>query len=172
MVEGVQSWIAAGVPASQIAAGVAFYGRAQTLTVSSTNTQYNPAVVGAPLGDQLDGPWQDQYCSSDTQAASGVWRYTYMRSQGLLTTPTTAASPWVRSFDNVTQTPWLFNPTNKQYISYDDPVSIGVKADYAISAGLAGLFCWSVDEDNGELLAAMQKVIAGNGSPTPISTGE
>ena len=172
LVEGVQSWIAAGVPASQIAAGVAFYGRAQTLNVSSTNTQYNPAVVGAPLGDQLDAPWQDAYCSSDYQAASGVWRYTYMRSQGLLTTPTTAASPWIRSFDNVTQTPWLFNPSNKQYISYDDPISIGAKADYAISAGLAGLFSWSVDEDNGELLAAMQKVIAGNTSPTPITTGK
>ncbi|KAH8547892.1 glycoside hydrolase superfamily [Umbelopsis sp. PMI_123] len=171
LVEGVQSWISAGVPASQIAAGVAFYGRAQTLTVSSTTTQYNPAVVGAPLGDQLDGPWQDAYCSSDSQSASGVWRYTYMRSQGLLTSPTTAASPWIRSFDNVTQTPWLFNPTNKQYISYDDPVSVGLKADYAISAGLAGLFCWSVDEDNGELLAAMQKVLSGNTSPTPITTG-
>ncbi|KAM3589400.1 hypothetical protein VKS41_000266 [Umbelopsis sp. WA50703] len=171
LVEGINSWISAGVPANKIAAGVAFYGRAQVTNVTSTNTQYNPATVGAPLGDSLDAPWQDAYCSSDSQSASGVWRYSYMRSQGLLTSPTTAASPWIRNYDNVTQTPWLFNPSNKQYISYDDPISIGAKADYALSAGLAGLFCWSLDEDNGELLAAMAKVIANNPTPTPITTG-
>ncbi|KAG2186181.1 hypothetical protein INT43_002619 [Umbelopsis isabellina] len=171
LVEGVNTWISAGVPANKIVAGVAFYGRVQTTNVASTTTQYNPAVVGAPLGDSLDAPWQDAYCSSDVQSASGVWRYSYMRSQGLLTTPTTAAAPWVRHYDNVTQTPWLFNPSNKQYISYDDPISIGAKADYALSAGLAGLFCWSLDEDNGELLAAMAKVIANNPPPTPITTG-
>ncbi|KAG2174288.1 hypothetical protein INT43_004311 [Umbelopsis isabellina] len=170
LVEGVNSWIAAGVPANKIAAGVAFYGRAQTTTVSSTTTQYNPAVVGAPLGDSLDAPWQDAYCSSDYQSASGVWRYSYMRSQGLLTSPTTAGSPWIRNYDSVTQTPWLFNPSNKQYISYDDPTSIAAKANYALSAGLAGLFCWSLDEDNGELLAPMAAVIANNPPRVPITT--
>lgn len=81
-----------------------------------------------------------------------------MRSQGVLTTPTTAASPWIRNFDNITQTPWLYNPTNKQYISYDDPVSIGVKTNWAITQNLAGLFCWSVEMDNGELLALLPPV--------------
>jgi chitinase len=95
-----------------------------------------------------------------------------MRSEGLLTSSTTAASPWIRSYDSVTQTPWLFNPSNKQYISYDDPTSIAAKANYALSAGLAGLFCWSLDEDNGELLAAMAQVIANNPAPTPITTGK
>jgi chitinase len=140
--------------------------------VTSTTTQYNPATVGAPLGDSLDAPWQDAYCSSDYQSASGVWRYSYMRSEGLLTSPTTAASPWIRNYDSVTQTPWLFNPSNKQYISYDDPVSIAAKANYALSAGLAGLFCWSLDEDNGELLAPMAQVIANNPTRTPITTGK
>lgn len=92
-----------------------------------------------------------------------------MRSQGLLTGPTTAASPWIRNFDNITQTPWLYNPTNKQYISYDDPVSIGVKTQWAISQNLAGLFCWSVEQDNGELLAAMKPILSGNVPVTSTS---
>jgi chitinase len=172
-VEGIESWKAAGVPYNKLAGGIAFYGRAQTLTGSSDpTTQYNAAVSPTPpSGDSLDGYWQDAYCSSDSQAASGVWRYSYMRSQGLLTSPTTAASPWVRHYDNVTQTPWLYNPTNKQFISYDDTISLGVKADYAINTGLAGLFVWSVDEDNGELLGSIAKVVSGNPSRTTITTG-
>lgn len=172
-VEGINSWKAAGVPYNKLAGGIAFYGRAQTLTVTSDpTTQYNSAVSpNPPLGDSLDGPWQDAYCSSDTTVASGVWRWSYMRSQGLLTTPTTAASPWVRHFDNYTQTPWLYNPTNKQFISYDDPVSLGVKTNYAISQDLAGLFVWSVDEDNGELLSAIAPMIANNPPRTTITTG-
>lgn len=92
-VEGIQSWNAAGVPYKKLAGGIPFYGRAQTLSVDSApKTQYNPAVSpNAPLGDQLDGPWQDAYCSSDSQSASGVWRWAYLRSQGILTSPTTAS---------------------------------------------------------------------------------
>lgn len=92
-----------------------------------------------------------------------------MRSQGVLTAPTTAASPWIRNFDNYTQTPWLYNPTNKQYISYDDPVSVGVKTNWAITQNLAGLFCWSVEQDNGELLAAMKPILNGNVATTTTS---
>lgn len=92
-----------------------------------------------------------------------------MRSQGLLSSPTTAASPWVRHFDNTTQTPWLYNPSNNQYISYDDPVSLGVKTQYALSNDLAGLFVWSVDEDNDELLAAIAPMVASNPAKTPIA---
>jgi chitinase len=171
-VEGIQTWNSAGVPYNKLVGGVSFYGRVQTLTVSSNpTTQYSPAVSpNPPLGDSDDGPWTDPYCSSDSEQASGEWKWTNLRSQGVLTTPTTAASPWIRHFDNITQTPWLYNPTNKQYMSYDDPVSIGVKTQWAIDNGLAGLFCWSVEQDNGELLAAMKPMISGNGPTTTTSS--
>lgn len=170
-VEGIEYWNSAGVPYNKLAGGVAFYGRAQTLTVSSNpTTQYNSAVSpNAPLGDSDDGPYTNAYCSLDSSLASGNWKYKNLRSQGVLTSPTVAASPWIRHFDNITQTPWLYNPTNKQYISYDDPVSIGVKTQWAIEKDLAGLFIWSLEQDNGELIAAMQPVIGGN-PPTTSTT--
>ncbi|KAF1806541.1 carbohydrate-binding module family 5 protein [Mucor lusitanicus] len=169
-VEGIEYWKSAGVPYNKLAGGVAFYGRAQTLTITSNpTTQYNPAVSpNPPLGDSNDGPWTNPFCSSDSSPASGEWKYKNLRSQGVLTSPTVAASPWIRHFDNITQTPWLYNPTNKQYISYDDPVSVGVKTQWAVSKDLAGLFVWSLEQDNGELIAAMQPVIGGN--PPPTST--
>ncbi|KAI8326751.1 glycoside hydrolase superfamily [Choanephora cucurbitarum] len=152
--QGIEAWNAAGVPYNKLVGGIPFYGRAQTLTVSSNpTTQYNPAVSpNPPLGDSLDGPWTNPYCSKDSSQASGVWL-------GLLSSPTTAASPWIRHFDDITQTPWLYNPTNKQFISYDDPISLGVKTKYALDKGLAGLFVWSIEQDNGELLDAISPMI-------------
>lgn len=91
-----------------------------------------------------------------------------MRSQGVLTGPTTAAAPWIRNFDPITQTPWLYNPNTKVYISYDDPISVGVKTQHVLDKDLAGLFVWSLEQDNGELIAAMQPVIGGN--PPATST--
>ncbi|KAI9481131.1 MAG: glycoside hydrolase superfamily [Benjaminiella poitrasii] len=173
LVEGIELWKAAGVPYNKLAAGIAFYGRSQTLTVSSTpNTQYNSAVSpNPPLGDSLDGAWTNPYCSKDSSAASGVWRWTNMRSQGILTSPTTAASPWIRNYDDVTQTPWLYNPSTKVFISYDDPTSLSAKTQYALKTDLAGLFVWSIEQDNGELLNAIAPMISGNTKPTPITTG-
>jgi chitinase len=172
-VEGIEVWKAAGVPYNKIAGGVGFYGRSQTLTVNSNpTTQYNPAVPNTPpTGDSLDGPWTNPYCPSESFSASGIWRWTNLRSQGVLTSPTTAAAPWIRNFDEITQTPWLYNPTNKVYVSYDDPISLGVKTKHALSKDLAGLFVWSVEQDNGELLSAINPMIAGNGPRHPVTSG-
>ncbi|ORX56719.1 glycoside hydrolase [Hesseltinella vesiculosa] len=173
-VSAIDAWMGAGVPASKIVPGVAFYGRSATATVDMSNTnQYQPQNAGnPPSGDSDDAYWQDPYCSKDPGGVSGVWKYRNLRSQGVLTSPTTAAAPWIRKFDNVTQTPWLFNPTTKAFISYDDPVSIGVKTDYAISKNLGGLMVWSVDEDssNGELLAVAAKILANGGGGSTTTT--
>lgn len=162
-VEGINAWHDAGVPYNKIAGGIPFYGKSRTLNITYIPaTQYNPAFPNPPLGDANDGPFTNPYCPSDTSAASGDWAYKNLRSQGILTSPTTAAEPWIRNFDNYTQTPWLFNPTNNTYISYDDVISVSVKTQWAIENNLAGLFCWSVDQDNGELLAAMEPILSNN----------
>jgi chitinase len=140
-----------------------------------TGSQYQAQSTVTPQGDQTDAYWQDPYCSADPGGLSGQWQWKYMRSQGVLTTPTTAASPWVRYFDNVTQTPWLFNTNTKSYLSYDDPVSIGVKINYAVCQGLAGAMVWDVSNDNGELLTAVNAIKTatcngGGGSTTTAST--
>ncbi|CAO3642703.1 unnamed protein product [Mucor fragilis] len=172
-VESIEYWHAAGVPYKKLVGGVAFFGRARKLLVKQDpTTQYNPAETPfRPFGDQDDGPFTNPYCPANSEPQSGAWKYTNLRSQGLLPTPTTAAVPWIRHFDEITKTPWLYNPTNQQYISYDDPVSIGIKTQWAIEKGLAGLFCWSVEQDNGELLDAMRPILeCSEPSSTPTKT--
>lgn len=196
LTQAVNDWIAAKVPANQLVAGMAFYGRSTTgksRSLSSKNfpicnfhwhgnlaledmtvtgSQYQAQSTVVPQGDQIDAYWQDPYCSSDPGGMSGLWQWKYLRSQGVLTAPTTAASPWVRYFDNTTVTPWLFNPTTKMYISYDDTVSLAAKVNLALCKGLAGAMVWDVSNDNGELLAVVNTVKTGtcNGGGSTTTT--
>lgn len=42
----------------------------------------------------------------------------------------------------MTKTPWLFNPSTKHYISYDDPQSLDIKVQHALCEDLAGVMVW------------------------------
>ncbi|KAJ2851072.1 hypothetical protein IWW36_001419 [Coemansia brasiliensis] len=153
-VSAIDAWTKAGWPANQLTAGLAFYGRStiakQDMTKDPKN-MYQPQESVVPLGDSEDASWFD--ACAGTTANSGTWQWKHLRDQGVLTGPETAASPWVRQWDDVSQTPWLFNPSTKQFISYDDPKSLKIKIDYAASKGLAGTMIWSANMDyNGELL--------------------
>ncbi|KAJ2489260.1 hypothetical protein IWW37_004137 [Coemansia sp. RSA 2050] len=153
-VSAINDWTGAGFPANQLTAGIGFYGRSTIALKDMTKdpkNQYQPQSQVVPLGDSEDAPWYD--ACAGTTANSGVWQWKHLRDQGVLTSPSTAAAPWVRQWDDVSQTPWLFNPSTNQFISYDDPQSLQIKIDYAASKGLAGAMIWSVNMDyNNELL--------------------
>nr|QDJ94321.1 chitinase chiA1 [Cordyceps cicadae] len=148
-VSAIDAWTGAGWPAAKLNAGYAFYGKSTTtlknMLCNATN-QYQPQSNVVPLGDKHDAPWHD-VCAGAT-ANSGTWQWKHLLEQGVLSDPLTAKAPWVRQWDNTTQTPWLFNPKTKTYISYDDPQSLKIKADYAASKGLAGAMVWSLDMDS------------------------
>ncbi|KAJ2102534.1 hypothetical protein GGI09_001169 [Coemansia sp. S100] len=170
-VSAIDAWTGAGWPANQLTAGIGFYGRSTLALDDMTKdpkNQYQPQSKVVPLGDKEDAPWTDT-CAGTT-GNSGVWQWKNLRSEGVLTSPTKSAAPWVRQWDPVSKTPWLFNPSTKQYISYDDPQSIKAKIDYAASKGLAGAMVWSIEMDyNGELLKVV-KNWSGSSSPS-LSNG-
>jgi chitinase len=53
--------------------------------------------------------------------------------------------------------PWLYNPDTGIMISYDDPLSLTLKAAYVVRNQLSGVAIWqlSADDDNHSLLAAL-----------------
>ncbi|KAJ2721832.1 hypothetical protein GGI07_003715 [Coemansia sp. Benny D115] len=172
-VSAIDAWTSAGWPANQLTAGIGFYGRSTIASVDMTKdptNQYQPQQSVVPLGDSEDAPWYDA-CAGST-ANSGTWMWRHLRDQGVLTSPTTPAAPWVRQWDPISQTPWLFNPSTKQFISYDDPQSLKVKVDYAASKGLAGTMIWSINMDyNEELMNVVQSWQTGGPSTsTPTNT--
>ncbi|KAF9959767.1 hypothetical protein BGZ72_008798 [Mortierella alpina] len=157
---GAQAWIDAGFPAEQINMGVPFYGRSLITQQDMVHAESMaaPFEKRVPIGDSNDGLWTDP-CEK-TAAYSGVWKYRNLREQGVIDASGNAIAPWVRKFDEESQTPWLFNPLTRQFISYDDRQSLQAKVEYAKQKSLGGLMLWAINQDtsNFELLDVLQGV--------------
>ncbi|KAJ2721629.1 hypothetical protein GGI07_003813 [Coemansia sp. Benny D115] len=170
----IDSWNGAGWPTGQMNLGIPFYGYAMTaLSDMSKNPSNMYAAISstAPQGDQEDAPWADP-CAGGPAVYSGQWQWKNLRRQGVLTSTNTAASPWIRTWDSATSTPWLFNPNTKIFITYDDPQSVQLKVNYAASRGLAGTMLWSMEMDyNDELLNVLQSFPSGNTTTTSTTAG-
>ncbi|KAF9934584.1 hypothetical protein FBU30_001348 [Linnemannia zychae] len=157
---GAQAWIDAGFPSAQINMGVPFYGRSLTTKRDMSNQQsmQAPFMKQIPIGDNNDELWTDP-CEKEA-SFSGVWKYKNLREQGLIDRNGNARTPWIRKFDQDSQTPWLFNPQTKQFISYDDKESIRLKVEYAKKKHLGGMMLWAINQDTTdfELLEVLQGI--------------
>ena len=50
---------------------------------------------------------------------------------------------------------WLYNPATGIMVAYDDPESVGLKADYVKEHDLGGVMIWELSQDGGELFNAI-----------------
>ncbi|KXN71328.1 glycoside hydrolase family 18 protein [Conidiobolus coronatus NRRL 28638] len=153
--QSIQDWTDAGFPKEQLVAGLPFYGRSQIATTDMSKNpslQFAPKTSEVPKGDPSDANEPNMICNEGS-VYSGVWKYKYLRSMILVKDPITPSDGYIRYFDNTTQTPWLFRPSDKRYISYDDPISLQVKVDLVRYSGLRGVMFWDLSHDaNDELL--------------------
>jgi chitinase len=126
----VQYYEQHGVPADRIVLGVPFYGRGFHVTQAGPN-------------HGLFQPW-------DASFDPGSWS----DIKKLLTDPA-----WEQHWDRNAQAPWLYNPTEQKFVSFENPRSIGIRSDYARAAGLRGAFMWEIAEDDSahSMLNAMAK---------------
>ncbi|ORX51584.1 glycoside hydrolase, partial [Hesseltinella vesiculosa] len=145
-VDSIRSWKAAGVPSEKINAGLAFYGRSMQALgdmASNPTQQFQQSQIGAPKGDKDDAYWANPFCAADMDGVSGIWKWSNLRSEGLIQPDlVTPGNGWQRFWDDRSKTPWLFNSQSKIFISYDDPVSLGHKVNYALCEGLGGVMAW------------------------------
>ena len=138
LASAVRYYESQGVPAAKIMLGVAFYGR---------------GFVGvAPQDGGL-------YSKYSTVYAETPWKT--IRSQ-FLTSPN-----WVRHWSTTAQAPWLYNGRQHIFFSYDDPTSLGIKADFARREHLRGMMIWVLGEDDpgDSLMNALVSHLAPQGSP-------
>jgi len=63
----------------------------------------------------------------------------------------------------------VFNKSTGTLITYDDARSVQAKGKYVLNKNLGGLFAWSIESDNGDILNAMNESLlngsSGNGQP-------
>jgi chitinase len=119
-----------GVPAHKLVLGVPFYGR------------------GFRVMNDLNGGLYQPY---STLYDPGDWRTIKDR---LLSDPA-----WQQHWHPVAQTPGMFHPGERIYVSYEDARSIGIRSRLAKDAGLGGVFTWEItgDDEQHSLLEAMNQ---------------
>ena len=142
LTSAVRFYESRGVPAAKIMLGVAFYGR---------------GFIGvSPQGAGLYSKYTKGYDETP-------WKI--IRSQ-FLTSPY-----WVRHWSATAQAPWLYNATQHIFFTYDDPMSLGIKAEFARREQLRGVMIWVLGEDdpgNG-LLSALTSRLARESPPQHAS---
>ncbi|HMH20454.1 MAG TPA: glycoside hydrolase family 18 protein [Puia sp.] len=106
-----------GMPRSKIAIGVAFYARIFAGVDSINNGLYRPCVFKRGVS------YRDQAAVFSTDSG-----YAY-------------------HWDPIAQAPYLYNASQKLFVSYDDTLSIRLKTRYAIEKGLGGIMFWQLGED-------------------------
>jgi chitinase len=70
-----------------------------------------------------------------------------------------AANGYVYHWDDAAKAPWLYNRTQKLFVTFDDVRSTELKTEYAIQKKLGGIMFWEISEDfkNNELLNVIDK---------------
>lgn len=135
----IQLFLDEGVPANKLVMGLPFYGRSYSgADAGSTNGLFQSFTQAGP------GSWEN-----------GVLDYKDIK-QNYLTNP-----KYTRYWNDEAKVPFLYNSQDKVFISYDDPESIGIKAEYAKSNGLGGVMFWDLTSDTSDsalLVAARNKL--------------
>jgi chitinase len=130
----VKAYRDAGVPDGKIVVGVPFYGCCWTGVKDVNDGLFQPYGKEPPQG----GPFEYRELAADF-----VGKYD-------------------RHWQDEAKVPWLFDPKAGVMISYDDPESIRLKAEYVKKANLGGVMCWELSGDDAKasLLTAIHDVLA------------
>lgn len=119
----VQGILAQGVPADKLVMGVPFYGRGWVDT--------RPVMNGL---HQLHG--------GVPEGTDGAVHYVDLVENYL--------PRYSRFWHERSQVPWLYDEESGHMISYDDPESLKLKADYVVEHGLGGVMFWELSGDTAD----------------------
>nr|WP_068891453.1 glycoside hydrolase family 18 protein [Pedobacter panaciterrae] len=119
----IKAFIAAGVPASKLVMGIAFYGRNFKIEEGGKKG----------LGDKV---------------VSGQFGKGYTMLKDSLINK----HGYKRFMDKGAKAPYLFNEKNKTFITYEDEQSVKNKCKYVKEHGLAGVMFWEYSSDPKEYL--------------------
>jgi chitinase len=124
------------VPPEKLVVGVPFYGRGWAEVLEDNDGLHQP-FNGLPIGT----------------FSPGTFDYSDLASNYL--------ASYERHWHDVAQVPWLYNSETDIMITYDDPESIGLKAEYVREHGLGGIMFWEIsqDSDDAALLTAIYETL-------------
>ncbi|KDE08781.1 hypothetical protein MVLG_00887 [Microbotryum lychnidis-dioicae p1A1 Lamole] len=147
----VQAFKKAGIPASKMMLGIPAYGYSYQLKSSTLASKridgyvsrvYQAKTSTTPKGSKTDSnATSTDVCGVRSASYSGMWNYVNLISEGILSSNGSVGHMgFTRYVDSCSATPFLFNPRTKVMINYDDAYSAGQKTAYAMSQGLKGVY--------------------------------
>ncbi len=124
----IDAYIAAGVPPQQLLLGLPFYAYQWHHVTPGPNNGLYSH--GDPVRGNLN------QSTATTLLASGPGAQLYR--------------------DSASQAPWIYDGDN--FLTFEDPISLGAKAEFARSRGLGGMMIWELsgDTDDSQLLHALR----------------
>lgn len=128
----VMEYTERGVPPAKLAVGVPFFGVSWQAVNDTSTTHGLFQKFNSSIDDPNDHP---SYADIKAQYQQGYTKY----------------------FDDSAKATYSWNPTKKNFVSYDDRKSMLYKGKYVCDHGLAGLMIWDLGYDSydGELLNAV-----------------
>ncbi|EIN09004.1 glycoside hydrolase [Punctularia strigosozonata HHB-11173 SS5] len=168
-VSALAAWTRAQFPAEQIVLGVASYGRSYNVTPTSAElTQAKSAGEGVVRCPTFDKDVASQMGSGDSNGwdgndggedqcggsipVDGIWDFWGLITGGLLDGNGTAAEGMLYTFDNCSQTPYIYSPASWVQVSYDDARSFDAKGQFIAEQGLLGFAMWEAGGDYNDIL--------------------
>ncbi|UJR33016.1 hypothetical protein I4U23_020476 [Adineta vaga] len=128
----IHYWLSNGCSAEKLNLGLALYGRSFTLMDDSDSVSIGTETIGSGIA----GPFTKE---------NGTLAY-FEICQKL------RVYNWTRVFDTEAQAPYAYsplsNPSEKQWVGYDDLKSVTIKVLYAKTMNLGGIMLWSLDQDD------------------------
>ena len=134
--------LAQGVDPKKLVVGAAMYGRGWTGVTRESMTDPTNPMTGVGNG-KVAGSWEP-----------GVIDYKDVVTKYINN------SAVEKGYDEVAEAPYVYDPATGDLVTYDDRRSVLAKGAYVRQMGLAGLFSWEIDSDNGDILNAMQDSLA------------
>ncbi|GGH12933.1 hypothetical protein GCM10008013_05640 [Paenibacillus segetis] len=138
----VTNYLNKGIPANKITVGEPFYGYGWT---------------GCNAGPNNNGLYQSCTGAATGGSDGSTYDFAYLQSTGILSADSTgkytvAGQGYTRYWNSVTQTPFLYNPTTKIFVTYDDEQSIHLKNEFIKTKGLRGAMFWELNADKNRSL--------------------
>jgi len=114
----IRQHLAAGIPPGKLVLGVAFYGRGFTGV--------------KPINHGINQPYA---------------RFEAEHSYAELRQKLISGAGFVRGWDDRAKAPYLWKAASNTFITYDDPQSLAIKADYVREHRLGGMMFWELSQD-------------------------
>lgn len=113
----VQYLIALGIPRDKLVVGAAFYARVWENVPASNNGLYQPGKFKTSVG------YRNFPATFSQQDGFMVFR------------------------DSIARAPYMYSPSRKLFVTYDDAESLKAKTQYAASQQLSGIMFWQLTHD-------------------------